>query len=518
MVFGTSAYSTTLGQQASAPPPALSVLGSQPSVDTEVDVLLIGAGLAGIGVAHHLQEKCPRSTYAILEARPSLGGTWDLFRYPGIRSDSRMPLYGYSFRPWRDERSLGPGEKILQYLEDTAREEGIDEEIHLGTRARRASWSSERKRWTVEAERADTKETITYRCKWLQFCSGYYAYREGFTPDFPGRGDFSGEVIHPQKWPRDFDATGKRIVVIGSGATAVTLIPSLAETAKHVVMLQRSPTYIYVEPGTDFLAQSLRRVLPETWAYKLTRKRLLLLEALGHQWARQRPEQFKRYLMKRLKKTLPRGFDVERHFTPRYEPWDQRVCLSPDGDLFQAISSGAASVVTDEIERFTPRGIRLKSGAELEADVIVTATGLNMLIGGEVEVDVDGEHVETRDRWIYKGVMLSGTPNMMLTSGTLVAAYTLRVELIADYLCRVLQHMEKTGARQATPTLPVPPSEMPSRPFVTGFSSGYLLRAIDAFPKQGASEPWVNLQTYRDNRRILGGPIDDGTLRFDATR
>lgn len=481
---------------------------------TEVDVLLIGAGLAGIGVGHHLQEKCPSKTYAILEARSSLGGTWDLFRYPGIRSDSRMPLYSYSFRPWLDERSIAPGDVILQYLKDTARDEGIDRKVHYETRATHASWSSDDARWTVTAEHTGTGEPVEYVCNWLQMCSGYYSYRQGYTPEFPGRDAFRGEILHPQAWPEDFDPRGKRIVVIGSGATAVTLIPSLAKQAKHVVMLQRSPTYIHTEPERDPIASALRRVLPEKMAYALVRQKNLYLERMVYEMARNKPEKLKRFLKKRLEKALPEGFDVEKHFTPKYAPWDQRLCLSPDGDLFEAISAGSASVVTDEIETFTEKGIRLKSGCELEADVIVTATGLNMLIGGEMTMDVDGEPVDVENTWIYKGVMLSGVPNMMLTAGTLIASYTLRVELIADYLCRVLQRMDRTNTRQAKPELPVDPSEMPKRPFVTGFNSGYLMRAIDSFPKQGTVEPWVNVQSYEDNKRVLGAPVDDGTLRF----
>ena len=485
-------------------------------MNREVDVLLVGAGLAGIGVAYHLQKNCPEHTYAILEGRAALGGTWDLFRYPGIRSDSRMHLYGYSFRPWTDDRSIAPGEVILKYLQDTAREEGIEPHIRYQTRATRARWSSERARWTVEAVKRDTGERVTYSARWLQMCSGYYSYQGGYTPAFAGREDFQGQIIHPQAWPEDFDGTGKRICVIGSGATAVTLIPSLAKTAKHVVMLQRSPSYIHVEPSRDLIAMGLQRLLPDHWAYALTRKKNLYLERLGYDTARNKPDKLKKYLFKRIRKALPKGYDVERHFTPKYQPWDQRLCLSPDGDLFQAISSGDASVITADIDRFTASGVRLTNGEEVPADVIITATGLKMLIGGEMEVEVDGQKIHTPDTWIYKGVMLSGIPNMMLTAGTLIASYTLRVELIAEYLCRLLQHMKETGARVATPELPVAAADMPKEPFVSGFNSGYLLRAIDTFPKQGPREPWRNVQSFQDNRRILEGPVNDGVLAFEG--
>ena len=480
----------------------------------EVDVLLVGAGLAGIGVAHHLQQKCPHKRFAILEARSNLGGTWDLFRYPGIRSDSRIPLYGYSFRPWLEDRAIAPGSVILDYLADTAREHRIDEKMHFDTRVTSASWSSDLGRWTVQATVGETQEPVTYVCSWLQLCTGYYSYDKAHAPEFPGQDTFEGPIIHPQFWPEDFDATGRRVVVIGSGATAVTLIPELAKQAAHVTMLQRSPTYIHIEPGVDRIAAGLRRLFPERVAYALVRKKNLYLERLGYRTARNKPEKLKQFLRKRIERALPKGYDIDRHFTPRYEPWDQRLCLCPDGDLFAAIRAGDASVVTDQIERFTPRGIQLASGQELEADVIVTATGLHMQIGGDMSLEVDGEPVEQRDRWIYKGVMLSGVPNMMLTAGTLVASYTLRVELIAQYLCRVLRHMDRVGAGQATPTLPVAESEMPRRPFVTGFSSGYLMRAIDDFPWQGDDAPWLNLQTYDDNRRVLEADVEDDTLVF----
>ncbi len=479
---------------------------------TEVDVLLVGAGLAGIGVAHYLHERHPNKRYLILESREVLGGTWDLFRYPGIRSDSRIPLYAYSFKPWVRDRTFASGEDILQYLRDAASEDGIDRNIRYGTKVTKASWSSEETVWTVETEQAG--ETKTYRCRWLQLCSGYYRYDEGYTPEFPGRDAFQGPIVHPQHWPEDFDASGKRVVVIGSGATAITLIPSLSKQAKHIVMLQRSPTYIHMDPAVDRVAKLIRRVLPERLAYRAIRRKNLYLERIGYRTARSRPDKAKAFLKNRITKALPRGYDVRRHFVPKYQPWDQRICLDPDGDFFSAIRDGHASVVTGHIDTFVENGIRMKSGELVEADVIITATGLNMQIGGDIAFDVDGAPVQSKDAWIYKGVMLSGIPNMMLTAGTLIASYTLRVELIGQYLCDVLEHMDRTSARVATPKLPMAESVMPKEPFVTGFSSGYLLRAIDTFPSQGPSQPWRNVQSYDDNKAVLRAPVNDGVLAF----
>lgn len=483
-------------------------------VTAHVDVLIVGAGLAGIGVAYHLQQQCPQKSYRILEARGAMGGTWDLFRYPGIRSDSSMHLYGYSFRPWPHDSSIGSGEEILKYLQDTATEAGIDHQIQYNTKVLKASWSSKTATWTVETVNPQTQEKSQYTCGWLQLCSGYFSYDRGHSPDFPGQNDFEGDIIHPQKWPKAQDTHEKRFVVIGSGATAITLIPSLAQTAKHVTMVQRSPSYVHLAPEEDRIAKVLRRVLPEDTAYQLTREKNMFLERLVYKTAREKPEKLKKFLLKRVKKALPESFDVQTHFTPRYQPWDQRLCLSPDGDLFEAIRSGKASVVTGEIERFTPTGLRMTSGEEVPADVIVTATGLKLLMRGGISIELDGVLAKPNEGWIYKGVMISNAPNLMLTAGTLIASYTLRVELTAHYLCRILKHMDRLGAKIARPELPMPPEQMPSQPFVSGFSSGYIMRAIEDFPKQGLSEPWLNVQEYRENKRILEGPVDDGVLKF----
>lgn len=484
---------------------------------THVDVLIVGAGLAGIGVAHHLQRKCPNKRYVILEARDTLGGTWDLFKYPGIRSDSSMHLYGYSFKPWTDDRSIAPGETILEYLREAAEDAGIHEKIRYNTKVVGASWSSEDGQWTITAKRTDTGETETYTTNWLQMCSGYYSYEKGYTPEFAGRDRFEGDIIHPQGWPQDYDYSGKRIVVIGSGATAITLIPSLVDKAKHVTMLQRSPTYILVQPNEDVVAKTFRRVFGSEVAYNLTRKKNIFLERLIFKTARNKPEKLIRFLEKPIRKLLPDDYDM-RHFRPHYKPWDQRLCVCPDGDFFKAIERGDASVVTDHIDTFTEKGIRLKSGEELEADLIVTATGLALEVGGGAKFAVDGSTTEQKDHWIYKGVMLSNVPNMMLTAGTLIASYTLRVELIADYLCRVLQHMDRTGTRVARPELPLPKDEMPVLPFIDGFNSGYIMRAVETFPKQGAAHPWRNVQGYLENKKVLEAPVEDGVLVFSGER
>jgi monooxygenase len=479
-----------------------------------LDVLIVGAGLSGVGAAWHLQQSHPGRSYAILEAREDLGGTWDLFRYPGIRSDSDMHTLGYRFRPWTAEKSITDGASILEYVRDTARESGMDGKIRYRHRVVRAEWSSAEARWTVDVERTDTGETVRFTCDFLWSCSGYYRYDEGYTPEFAGRERFAGEVVHPQHWPEDLDYAGKRVVVIGSGATAVTLVPSMARDAAHVTMLQRSPTYIVSQPAKDPIANGLRRFLPTTAVYSIVRWKNVLLQTAVYQISRRRPNAVKRLLRRGLERALPAGFDIDTHFTPSYDPWDQRLCLVPDGDLFEALGDGSASVVTDRIETFTEKGLKLESGVELEADVIVTATGLNLLFLGGIEIVVDGERVDVPQTFTYRGMMLSGVPNFAFTTGYTNASWTLKADLVSEYVCRLLAHMDAHGHRRCVPELD--PGSVTEQPLLD-FTSGYVLRSLDQFPKQGSVEPWRLRQNYVfDIRTIRRGPIDDGTMRFSG--
>jgi cation diffusion facilitator CzcD-associated flavoprotein CzcO len=484
----------------------------QPS--EHLDVLIVGAGLSGIGAAHHLQEAFPGRSYAIFEAREDLGGTWDLFRYPGIRSDSDMHTLGYRFRPWTAAQTIADGSSILEYLRQTAREAGIDEKIRFHHRAVRAEWSSEEARWTVEAERSDTGETARVTCDYLWVCGGYYRYDEGFTPEFEGAERFGGRIVHPQHWPEDLDYAGKRVVVIGSGATAVTLVPAMAERAARVTMLQRSPTYIVSLPGEDPIAGALRKVLPRRAVYPIVRWKNVLLQMFVYQLSRRRPQAVKRMVRRGVEGALPAGYDIDRHFTPRYDPWDQRMCLVPDGDLFEAIRAGSAEIVTDTIDSFTESGIRLSSGEELEADVIVTATGLNLLFLGGMELVVDGREVDIPQTMTYKGMMLSGVPNCAFTVGYTNASWTLKADLTSEYVCRLLAHMDAHGYRVSVPQMTDPTvTEQP----LLDFTSGYVLRSLDEFPKQGSREPWKLRQNYViDLRAIRRGPVDDGAMRFSS--
>jgi monooxygenase len=480
--------------------------------DEHFDVLIVGAGLSGVGAAHHLQERCPGKSFAIFEARADIGGTWDLFRYPGIRSDSDMHTLGYRFRPWTDAKSIAEGPKILRYIRDTAREGGIESRIRLQHRVVGAAWSSVEARWTVTAERGDTGETVTATCGFLFVNSGYYRYDEGFTPDFPGIDGFGGEVVHPQHWPEDLDYAGKRVVVIGSGATAMTLVPALAARAAKVTMLQRSPTYVISMPGEDGLANRLRSVLPDRIVYPIVRWKNVTLQGIFYRLSRKRPRLVKRILRRETIKALPPGFDVDTHFKPRYNPWDQRVCLVPDADLFKVLGEGRAEIVTDRIEAFTETGIKLESGSELEADIAITATGLNLLFLGGMEITIDGERPDIPRALTYKGTMLSDFPNFAYTLGYTNASWTLKADLTAEYVCRLLNHMDAHGYRICTPRVGDP--SITAEP-VLDFNSGYVLRALEQLPKQGSKEPWKLRQNYPvDLRTLRHGRVDDGTMRF----
>jgi len=480
------------------------------------DVLIVGAGLSGVGAGVHLHERCPAKSYVILEGRSSMGGTWDLFRYPGVRSDSDMHTLGYRFKPWRKAKAIADGSSILEYVKETAAEYGVDQHIRYEHLANKAVWSSEDATWTVEAVRKETGETVRFTCNVLFMCAGYYSYRHGFTPEFEGIERFQGTIVHPQKWPEDLDYKNKNVVVIGSGATAMTLIPAMAKDVAHIVMLQRSPTYVISRPDTDAIANALRRVLPERWAYSITRWKNVGMQQFLYRRTRTHPEKVKAKLLDMVRKELGPDYDVETHFTPSYNPWDQRLCLVPNSDLFEAIRSGKASVVTDQIERFTETGIALASGKKLDADIIVTATGLNLVVLGEMQFVVDGAPVDFARTWTYKGMMYSGVPNMICTFGYINASWTLRADLTSEYVCRLVNHMDQIGAHQVTPRLRDTDTDMPARPWIDGFSSGYMQRMMHRFPKQGDREPWINPQDYaRDRKMIRFGKLEDGALVFE---
>lgn len=481
-----------------------------------VDVLIVGAGLSGIAAGYYLQSRCPSKRYAILEGRSAIGGTWDLFRYPGVRSDSDMYTLGYSFRPWKDTKSIAEGSSILRYIRETAAQYGIDQRIRFGHRVRRASWDSAEGHWTVEAERqtdsGQEKEIVQFTCAFLYMCTGYYDFASGYTPEWPGRERFTGRIVHPQEWPEDLEYEGKRVVVIGSGATAVTLVPALAQRAAHVTMLQRSPTYIVARPSEDALANWMRRHLPASLAYRLARWKSILLGMYFYTLARRRPDMTKQTIIKMAREQLGPEYDVETHFTPRYNPWDQRVCLIPDADLFAAIKAGSVSVVTDEIESFTEAGIRLRSGDELPADVIVTATGLTMRLMSGIELVVDGAPVDLGKTLSYRGMMYSGVPNLASSFGYTNASWTLKCELIAQYICRLLNFMDRQGY---TECLPQRPENAIGEESAVNLTSGYVRRALDTLPRQGEKEPWKTHQNYAlDLMSLRFNALDDGTMQF----
>ena len=483
--------------------------------EEHLDVLVIGAGLSGIGAGHYLQTKCPWAKYAVFEAREALGGTWDLFRYPGIRSDSDMHTLGYSFRPWSGEHSIADGDSILEYIKDTAVESGVDRHIRFNHRVTSADWSSTDSRWHITAERTDTGETIALTAGFVFSCSGYYRYDHGYLPDFEGMTDFGGTIVHPQHWPVDLDYIDKNIVVIGSGATAVTLVPALARAARHVTMLQRSPTYIGSVPAKSPVARLLRAILPRAWAGTATKWFYALLTQAFYQVSRRYPKQVRRFIVKSVQRQLPPGYDVETHFSPTYNPWDQRFCAVPDGDLFKSISDGTVSVVTDHIERFTKDGLLLTSGARLDADVIVTATGLELLFLGGIRLSVDGDTVDPATRLTYKGMMLEGVPNLAIAVGYTNASWTLKCDLTCDYVCRLLNHMHARG--QTTCVARNKDESMAEGPLL-GLTSGYIQRSAHLLPRQGSRQPWQVHQSYlRDYRALKMSELEDAAMEFSGS-
>lgn len=482
------------------------------------DVVIVGAGLSGIGAACHLQDKCPGKSYVILESRAAMGGTWDLFRYPGIRSDSDMHTLGYNFKPWRESKAIADGPAILKYIRETAEEHGVARHIRYNQHVVAAEWSSKDANWTLRVWQSDKRQVVSMRCNLLLMCAGYYSYEAGYLPEFKGRDRFIGTIVHPQFWPGDLDYKDKDVVVIGSGATAVTLVPELARQAGHVVMLQRSPTYIISQPDKDAIANALRKILPARVAYAITRWKNVKLQQWIYTLTRKRPKLVKWLLLRAVRKELGPDYDVEKHFTPSYSPWDQRLCLVPNSDLFEAIRSGKASVVTDDIDTFTEHGIRLRSGEQIDADIIVTATGLQLVVLGGIDFIVDGEPVDFSKAVTYKGIMVSDVPNLLSTFGYINASWTLRADLIAEYSCRLINYMDDNGYRQCTPRLRSEDRGMLMHPYITGFSSGYIQRALDKLPKQGDRQPWLNPQNYlRDKKMFRKGAIDDGALEFQGT-
>lgn len=482
-------------------------------MQSDYDVLIVGAGLSGIGMACHLAIDCPDKRVGILERRKAIGGTWDLFRYPGIRSDSDMFTFGYKFRPWNKGKVLADGESIRNYVNDTARAYDVDKKIQYGMKITCADWSSERHCWTVTALEEDTGQTRTFTSNYLVSCTGYYNYDTGYLPEFPGVERFKGQCIHPQHWPENLDYRGKRVVVIGSGATAVTLVPAMATDAAHVTMLQRSPSYVFSVPGYDKSLKALSRFLPERWVYSFARRRNMFLQRTMFKAAKRWPDKVRSWLLDRVRKQVGDNFDM-RHFTPAYKPWDERLCAVPDGDLFKVIKGGKASVVTDHIETFTEKGILLKSGKELEADIIITATGLQIQVFGGVELRVDGQLQNTGELMTYKGTLMQNVPNMAWIIGYTNASWTLKADITSEYFCRLLNYMDQHGYAAATARAPAGEAQQ-AESIMGTLSSGYVRRGNSVLPRQGRNLPWRVVNDYALDRRMLRDqPIDDGVLEF----
>lgn len=479
------------------------------------DVVIVGAGLSGIGAACHLRHKCPDKTFVLLEGRKTTGGTWDLFRYPGVRSDSDMHTLGYSFKPWLGAKAIADGPSILDYVREAAVENDIDQHVRFEHKVTSAAWSTSDARWTVQALQTSGGEAVTFTCNMLFMCGGYYNYDKGYTPEFEGMDDFTGQLVHPQEWPENLDYADKKVVVIGSGATAMTLVPAMAHSgAEQITMVQRSPTYVVSMPDQDAIANFLRKILPDRIAYALTRWKNINLQRYFYERMRAAPQKAKTQLLNMIRKHLSDDY-VDQHFSPSYNPWDQRLCLIPNADLFKAIHKNKASIVTSQIDRFTAKGLKLKSGEELPADIVVTATGLNLTVLSGVTFSLDGRQVHLPDTFAYKGMMYSDIPNMVQTFGYVNASWTLRADLTAEYFCRLVKRMDELGMRQCTPKLSESEAGMQTRDWIDTFNPGYMKRSMHLFPKQGAHEPWINTQSYKlDKKMIRGAPLEDGALQF----
>lgn len=476
------------------------------------DVLIVGAGLSGIGAAVHLRMHCPSKSFAIVETRAQMGGTWDLFRYPGIRSDSDMYTLGYNFKPWTNPKAIADGGSILSYIKETATEHDLNDKVLYQHKVIKANWNAVTARWTVTLETPQGQ--VKRECNFLYMCSGYYNYAQGYRPDFVGEEAFRGEIVHPQHWPNDLNYTDKKIVIIGSGATAVTLLPRLAGARTHVTMLQRSPTYMGIMPSKDRIANGLRKILPSQLAYKITRWKNLTMGRFIYNWMRKKPEKAKAFLLNKIRKSMGSDYPLSPHFTPNYKPWDQRLCLVPDNDLFDSLKAGHADVVTAEIERFTADGIKLKTGEEIKADIIITATGLNLQILGGAQFSLNDKPIDFSETFSYEGMMFSGVPNMASVFGYVNASWTLRADLISQFVCRLLNHME---VKKTPICMPIAPKDMPAYPWFDFFKAGYLQRSLHQLPKQGNRDPWLNEQNYMRDRKVLPSkPLDDGVLNFST--
>jgi len=478
------------------------------------NVIVVGAGISGIGAGYYLQKKCPNKSFVILEGRDNIGGTWDLFRYPGIRSDSDMNTMGFRFKPWMGVKSIADGPSILSYLHETVKENDLNKKIQFNQWINEASWSSRDSQWTVQVENKKTQELQDFTCDFLFLCGGYYNYEEGYTPHFAGRENFLGQIIHPQKWPKNLDYKNKKVVVIGSGATAVTIIPTMAEEAAHVTMLQRSPTYFLSAPDEDPVGNFLRKFISSKLTYKLVRWKNIRFQWWFFQKCRKFPKKVKEFLIKQVREELGPNYDIETHFTPKYNPWEQRMCLVPNGDFFNAINAGKASVITDHIDRFTKKGIKLKSGGEVEADLIVTATGLNLEVCNGIKLEVDNNEVDISKTMTYKGMMFSDVPNLVATFGYTNASWTLRADLTSEYVCRLLNFMDKKGYANCCPR--TAEHVEPDGDWLD-FTSGYVKRSMHKFPKQGSRDPWRNTQNFpKDVLAIRWGNIDNKELKFTS--